>query len=98
MNLLCSSITYCTDQERLFSWLSDIIHGLRHSMDLQRVTNRCTCSVNLEISRESGIKISSTAIGTPDDILLALQVGVGDTNSRSFSVAIIIIIVNNYFC
>jgi hypothetical protein len=43
--------------------------------------------VDLKVASQARVEISTTTVGVLDDILLSQQVGVGDTDSRCFSVA-----------
>lgn len=80
-----------TDKKRLISIGSLVVHGECDGVDLEWVTNRGSCAVNLEVASQARVEISTATVGMLDNILLSQQVGVGDTDSRGFSVAIKVI-------
>lgn len=79
---------HSTDEKRLVSIGSLVVHGERDGVDLEWVTNRGSSAVNLKVASQARVEISTATVGVLDDILLPQQVGVGDTDSGGFSVAI----------
>lgn len=80
-----------TDEKRLVSVGSLVVHGERDGVDLECVTNRGSCAVNLKVASQARVEISTATVGVLDYIFLAQQVGVSDTDSRGFSVAVEVI-------
>lgn len=80
-----------SDKKRLVSVGSLVVHDARDGIDLEWVTNRGSCAVNLKVASQARVEISTATVGVLDYIYLAQQVGVSDTDSRGFSVAVEVI-------
>lgn len=76
-----------TDEKRLVSVGPLFVHCKRDGVDLEWVTNRGSCAVNLKVASQARVEISTTTVGVLNNILLSQQVGMGDTDSWGFPVA-----------